>query len=170
MKRNFKKTTHNTASQLLTGKFWTKRLVGSIKALHPQTKSEIYVKPQRDAMITSDLDMELRRLPGLLSWYLALRSTAKTALKNAMHNEHNVSEDLYAEKRAEKGAKKTTETELKMAVKTDPRMRVAYRHRMEAEEMVRNMEDAVEQITTKKWTLRDLVELMKVERGTRDNL
>jgi len=151
-------------------RFWQKREVGRVKALHPQTKAEIYVNPQRDALISSDLDMELRRLPGTLSWYLALKTAAKTALDEAKHNEHNVSEDLYAQKRAERGAAKTTETELKMLVKVDPKMRRAFRKRMEAEEMLRNMEDAVEQIQSKKWTLRDLVQLMLAERGTKDHI
>lgn len=150
-----------------TSRYWQKREVGRVKALHPQTRKEIYVNPQRDALIT-DLDTELRRLPGTLAWYLSLKTTAKTALDAAKHNEHNVSEDLYAEKRAGKGASKVTETELKMAVKLDPRMREAFRKRMEAEEMLRNMEDAVEQIQSKKWTLRDLVQLMLAERGTKD--
>lgn len=151
-------------------KFWRKRTVGRIKAIHPLSKREIYVNPQRDAMISEDLDKELRRLPALLSWYLALRAVAKTALNEARHEEHNVSEDLYAERREKTNGKKVTETELKMAVKTDPRMRAAFRKRMDAEEMVRNMEDAVEQISTKKWTLRDLVQYQMLERGTKDHL
>lgn len=151
-------------------RYWRRREVGRVKALHPQTKEEIFVNPQRDAIISSDLDTELRRLPGTLSWYLALKTTAKAALDEARHHEHNISEDLYATKRAERGAAKTTETELKMLVKVDPAMRHAFRKRMEAETMLRNMEDAVEQIQSKKWTLRDLVQLMLAERGTKDHL
>lgn len=74
-----------TPQRLMKRKFWRKREVGRVKALHPQTGAEIYVNPQRDALISEDLDLELRRLPGVLSWYMALRAKAKTALKNAQH-------------------------------------------------------------------------------------
>lgn len=150
--------------------YWSKRAVGRLKALHPYTGQEIYVNPQKDAIISHDLDTELRRLPGTLGWYLALKTKAKSALDEARHAEHNISEDLYAEKRTEKGGSKVTETELKMLVKSDPRMRKAFRRRMDAETMVRNMEDAVEQIQSKKWTLRDMVLLMQIERNTKDHI
>ena len=114
--------------------FWSKRTAGPIHAIHPTTGKTISVDPQMDARISTDLDRELRRLPALLSWYMALRDRAETRFREARHEEHNVAENLYAEIRA--GVKaKTTETDLKMRVKLHPEMRKAFRERMDAEDM-----------------------------------
>ena len=101
--------------------FWENREVGSIKAIHPETGKIIDVYPQKDARISSDLDMELSRLPGVLSWWVALRDRAEKHLKDMKHAELNASEDLYEEQRAK--SPKATETTIKMAVKVQPRMR-----------------------------------------------
>jgi len=77
--------------------FWKRREVGPISAVHPFTKKTITVYPQRDARIGGDLNAELRRLPGLLSWWISLRDEAEKLKDDALHEEHNVDEDLYEE-------------------------------------------------------------------------
>lgn len=147
--------------------FWAKRNPGPIRAIHPVTKKIITVDPQRDARI-SDVDADLRRLPGLLSWWLALRDEAETFVKEARHDEHNVDEDLYEEYRS-KAAKAASETSIKMAVKRDPRMRKAFRARMDAEDMHRRLKSAVEAILEKRWSLQGLTKTMIYERGVKDH-
>lgn len=148
-------------------KFWERREVGPIKAIHPMTKKVITVYPQKDARIGHDLDAELRRLPGLLSWWVSLRDEAEMLLKERRHEEHNVDEDLYEEYRG-KAAKAATETSIKMAVKRDPRMRKAFRARMDAEDMHRRLKSSVEVILEKRWSLQGLVKNAAVERGVKD--
>lgn len=148
--------------------FWERREVGAIKAIHPMTKKIIKVYPQRDARIGSDLNAELRRLPALLSWWISLRDEAESRVKEARHVEHNVDEDLYEEYRG-KAVKAATETSIKMAVKRDPRMREAFRTRMDAEDMHRRLRGAVEAISEKRWSLQGLVKTAAMERGTKDH-
>lgn len=148
--------------------YWGNREVGPIQAIHPVTEKRITVHPQRDARIGDDIDAEFRRLPGLISWWMALRDTAEKARDQALHNEHNTSEDLYEEYRA-KAPKATTETALKMAVKRDKRMRDAFRARMDAEHMYRRLKSAVESILEKRWSLQGLAKTAAAERGTRDH-
>jgi hypothetical protein len=150
-------------------KFWEKRTAGPIKAIHPASGKTITVNPQQDAMISSDLDKELRRLPALLSWYLSLRDRAETSFREARHNEHNTSETIYANLR-ENAKAKTTETELKMRVKADPAMRQAYRQRMEAEDTYQKLKSAVEAISEKRWSLQALVKNAALERGAKDSM
>lgn len=149
-------------------KFWNKRTVGPIKALHPLTGKTIEVDPQKDAFIGSDLNIALRRLPGLMSWYMALRDRAKTRLRDAKHAEHNMDEDIYGEIRERNP--KVTETTVKMAVKKDPRMRKAFRERMDAEDMYQKLSSAVEAISEKRWSLQGLVKNAALERGTKDSM
>jgi hypothetical protein len=150
------------------GKFWKRRTVGPIKAIHPMTDKVIEVDPQKDAKIGSDLSTELRRLPGVLSWWVALRDRAAKHLRECQHEEHNVSEDLYAELRAKNP--KVTETTIKMAVKADPRMRKAFRARMEAEDMHQKLKSQVGAIEEKRWSLQGLVKTALMERGVKDSL
>ena len=147
--------------------FWERRTVGKIKAIHPSTRKVIEVDPQKDARIGSDLDAELRRLPALLSWYLALRDTAEEHLRNARHEEHNAEEDLYEELREK--SPEATETSIKMALKKHPRMRKAFRARMEAQDMHQKLKSQVGAIEEKRWSLMGLVKNSLMERGTRDN-
>lgn len=149
-------------------KFWDKRTVGPIKAIHPMTGKTIEVDPQKDAFIGEDLSLSLRRLPGLLSWYMALRDRAETRLRETRHTEHNVSEDIYAEIRER--SPKVTETTVKMAVKKDARMRKAFRDRMDAEDMYQKLKSAVEAISEKRWSLQALVKNAAIERGTKDHM
>lgn len=149
-------------------KFWDRREVGPISAIHPMTKKRIEVYPQRDAKIGYDLDEELRRLPGLLSWWISLRDEAEQLVKWVRHEEHNTDEDLYEEYRG-KSPKGATETSIKMAVKRDPRMRKAFRARMDAEDMHRRLKGAVEAIQEKRWSLMGLVKTAEAERRTKDN-
>lgn len=148
--------------------YWKNREVGSIKAIHPTTKKVIIVHPQKDARIGSDLDAELRRNPGIMSWWIALRDEAETFLKEARHDEHNVDEDLYEEYRA-KAPKGATETSIKMAVKRDPRMRKAFRARMDAEAMYRKLKGQVEAISERRWSLLGLTKTTAMERGAKDH-
>jgi len=148
--------------------FWERREVGPIKAIHPMTKKIIEVYPQRDARIGDDLDAELRRMPGLLSWWIALRDEAESRVKEVRHEEHNVDEDLYEEYRA-KVAKGATETSIKMAVKRDPRMRKAFRARMDAEDMHRRIKGQLEAIVEKRWSLQGLTKTAALERSTKDH-
>lgn len=148
-------------------KFWERRTSGPIKAIHPSTGKIIEVDPQRDAKISSDLDAELRRLPALLSWYLSLRDTAEKYLRDAKHEEHNAEEDLYEELRAK--SPKATETTIKMAVKKSPRMRKAFRERMDAQDMHQRLKSQVEAIAEKRWSLMGLTKTALMERGTKDH-
>lgn len=148
-------------------KFWDKRTVGTIKAIHPATGKVIEVDPQKDAKISSDLDAELRRLPALLSWYLALRDTAEKVLRDTKHEEHNAGEDLYEELRAK--MPKATETTVKMAVKVHPRMRKAFRARMDAQDMHQRLKSQVGAIEEKRWSLMGLTKTALMERGTKDH-
>jgi len=149
-------------------KFWERREVGPVSAVHPMTKKVIKVYPQRDARIGSDLDLELRRMPGLLSWWIALRDEAECRVKEARHEEHNADEDLYEEYRA-RAPKGATETSIKMAVKRDPRMRRAFRARMDAEDMHRRLKGQVVAIEEKRWSLQALAKTAAQERGAKDH-
>jgi hypothetical protein len=149
-------------------KFWKNREVGPIKAISPTTGKVIEVYPQRDARISSDLDTELLRMPGVLSWWVQLRECAKTRLREAQHIEHNISEDVYAEIRERNP--KATETTIKMAVKKDARMRKAFRERMDAEDMYEKLKGQVEAIWEKKWSLMGLTKTAIMERGTKDHM
>ncbi len=150
--------------------FWERREVGAIDAIHPATRRRITIYPQRDAMISEDIDREITRLPGLFSWYLSLRDVAEAEYKEARHNEHNVEEDLYRMLRIPKeGGKKRTETEVKMAVKAHSLMRDADRKRMTAETMLRNLRSAVEAIDMKRWALQMKVKWSAAERGIKDS-
>ena len=102
-------------------KFFSTREVGLIKAWHPFTGDAITVNPQKDARIGGDLDKELRRLPGLLSWYSALKDTAKDKVKLARFNEHTTREALAIKIRATSrlSNEKLSETELKERVAYD---------------------------------------------------
>lgn len=148
--------------------FWGRRTTGPIKAIHPTTGKTILVDPQKDAKISADLDRELRRLPALLSWYLALRDCAEKHLREARHQEHNVSEDLDAEVR--ELMPKATETAIKMAVKKHPRMRDAFRARMDAMDMHQQLASQVKAIEEKRWCLTGLTKTALMERGTKDSM
>jgi hypothetical protein len=148
--------------------YWKNREVGPIKAISPTTGKIIDVYPQKDARIGSDIDLELRRMPGLLSWWVALRDLAEKHLREVQHAEHNISEDLYAELRRKDP--KATETTIKMAVKADPKMRKAFRARMDAEDMHKQLKSQVEAIWEKKWSLMGLTKTAVMERGTRDSM
>jgi hypothetical protein len=149
--------------------FWDKRTVGPIKALHPMTGKVITVDPQKDCFIGSDLDMSLRRLPALMSWYLALRDRAEEYKREMMHEEHNTNEDLHEVYR-NKFSGKVTETLIKMAVKRDPKMRAAYKNRMAAETMLNQLESAVKALSQKSYSLRGLVDNAVREYHTKDSL
>lgn len=149
-------------------KFWERREVGPISAIHPMTKKTIKVYPQKDARVGHDLDAELRRMPALLSWWIALRDEAESRVKEARHEEHNADEDLYEEYRS-KSPKGATETSIKMAVKRDQRMRRAFRARMDAEDMHRRIKGQVEAIAEKRWSLQALAKTAALERGTKDH-
>jgi len=148
--------------------FWKNREVGSIRAIHPATGKIIEVFPQKDARIGSDLDQELRRLPGVMSWWLALRDRAEMHLRDAKHEEHNASEDLYEEQRTK--SPKATETAIKMAVKVQPRMRKAFRARMDAQYMYQQLKSQVDAIAEKRWSLLGLTKTALMERGTKDSI
>jgi len=147
--------------------FWADRNVGPINAIHPFTGRVIEVDPQRDARISYDLDTELTRLPGVLSWWFALRDRAEEILREARHEEHNAEEDLYEGLR-EKNPK-ATETALKMKLKKDPRMRKAFRDRMDAETTYVRLKSAVEVLIQKGYALTNLTNLQKSERSVKDH-
>lgn len=149
-------------------KFWDKRTSGPIKAIHPMTGKTIEVDPQRDAKIGYDIDKELRRLPALMSWYMRLRDIAEKHLREMKHQEHNVSEDLDAEHRTL--MPKSTETAIKMAVKKHPRMREAFRARMDAQDMHQNLASQVKAIEEKRWCITNIVKNAAVERGVKDSI
>ena len=152
-------------------RFWRARMVGPIRAISPMSGAEILVDYQADAMIGPDLDRELVRLPGTLAWWLALRDTAETAYKEARHHEHNVEEDIYAELRSAPVEKRRlAETEIKMRVKQDARMRSAYKSRMAAGEMLRNLRSAVEALEVKRWSLISLAKYRNMERVIPDSV
>lgn len=147
-------------------RFYKTRGAGTVPAIHPTTRKLIQVDYQRDAKIT-DLNEDLRRLPGTLSWYLRLRDVAKDFVKEARHAEHNAEEDLSVELRdADDGLK---ETEIRTRIKAHPKMREAFRKRMDAESMLRGLESAVLAIQEKKWSLMSLTKLHIAEYGTDDN-
>ena len=56
-----------------------------------------------------------------------------------------------------------------MAVKRDPRMRRAFRARMDAEDMHRRLKSSVEAIMEKRWSLQGLVKNAAQERGVKDH-
>lgn len=143
-------------------RFFARRDAGAIEAIHPVSGKVIKVNYQKDAAI-GDLDEDLRRLPGLLAWYTRLRDVAKDVVTEARHDEHNTKEDLSLEirKEVEEEGSSIKETELRIRVTADPRMRAAFRRRMDAEAMLRRLESAVAAIIEKKWSLRGMVELRR---------
>jgi hypothetical protein len=150
-------------------KYWQKRQATSITALHPSKGTEIEVHPQRDAMINGDLDKELERLPGTLAWWVQLRDTAEDAYREAMYKEHCAEEDIYSEVKASLKGRKVTETEIKMSIRLDPRMRTAFRDRMTAERRLQHLKSACEVIADKRWILQALVKSKSIEWGAKDS-
>lgn len=148
--------------------FWTDRTAGPIKAIHPSTGRVIEVDPQRDAKVSSDLTRELMRIAPLYSWYVQLRDCAETRLREARYMEHCVDEDVYDELRAKNP--KVTETTIKMAVRKDPRMRKAFRARMDAEEMHEKLKSAVDTMVQKGYALTNLTNLHKTERSMKESV
>lgn len=149
-------------------KFWERRTVGPIKAIHPSTGKIIEVDPQKDAKISSDLTRELMRLSALYNWYCALRDRAETRLREARHLEHCAEEDVYDELRAKNP--KVTETTIKMAVRKDPRMRKAFRERMDAEDMFEKLKSAVDTMVQKGYALTNLTNLHRNERSMKESV
>lgn len=146
-------------------KFFESRQCAPVEAIHPTTRRIITVNYQKDAMIGYDIDEELARLPGLISWYLQLRNYAEKALKKAKHNELNTMEDLSIRIR-EAMEGKVTETQIKMHVNAHPKMRKAYRKRMKAEHRYNELQSAVEALIEKKWALRSIVDYRKVDNNS----
>ncbi len=149
-------------------KFWDERTAGPIKAIHPSTGKIIEVDPQKDAKVSSDLTRELMRIGPLYGWYAQLRDQASTQLREARYVEHCVDEDVYAELRAKNP--KATETVIKMAVRKDPRMRKAFRERMDAEEMHEKLKSAVDTMVQKGYALTNLTNLHRTERSMKDSV
>jgi hypothetical protein len=145
--------------------------LGPIKVPHPMTGNTIEVNPRMDARIGDDIGRELRRLPGLVAWYRQLRDSAKAVLREARHHEHNVSEDLDSEYRNQtrKEKKTPTETEIRMRIRSDRRMRQAFRRRMDAEQLYDALASAVDNLIDKRWTLASLVKWELAERGVDDS-
>jgi hypothetical protein len=152
----------------MKGAFWKNRTAGPIKAIHPFKKTEIMVDPQRDARIGSDIDKEFHRMPALHGWYASLCDEAETHLREAKHEEYNVMEDLDHEIRQKK-PKATTETTIKMAIKRHPKMRAAFRNRMDAEDMYNRLKSAVETMKQKSYALSSLAKSSTSERNVRDS-
>lgn len=153
--------------------YFTRRAAAPIKVPHPSTGKLVTVNPQKDAMIgqhPGSISRDLRRLPGLIAWYRQLRDNAKAELREAKHYEHNVTEDLDAEYRAKRNGKKTSETELKMAIRADQRMRNAFRRRMDAERLYDQLSSAVANIEDKRWSLQSLAKLTLAEYGVSDSV
>lgn len=150
-------------------KYWRSRRSASVLAKHPSSSEVIWIDVQKDAFIGPNIDRELTRLPGLLAWYISLRDVAEDAYREAMFEEHCAEEDIYGEVRAGRKTK-GTETEMKMAVRQHPRMREAFRKRMDAEKMFRDLKSACEVIGEKKWVLSSIVRLRTMEYGARDGL
>ena len=146
-------------------KFWDRRTAGPIKAIHPSTGKTIEVDPQKDAKIT-DLNRDLVRMGPLYSWYAQLRDRAETRLREARYLEHCADEDVYDELRTKNP--KVTETTIKMAVRKDPRMRKAFRERMDAEDMHEKLKSAVDTMVQKGYALTNLTNLYKTERSMKD--
>lgn len=146
-------------------KYFQQRLCAPVEARHPVTGAEIRVNYQRDSMIQGDLDEELTRYPGTLSWYLQLRNQAETDLDDAKHEELNVSEDLSIRirEKIESRGEKATETQIKTMVKAHPKMRKAFRRRMRAEEVHRELAAAVEAMIEKKWAMKALVDYRRID-------
>lgn len=149
-------------------KFWEKRTVGPFKAIDPYTSKVITIDPQRDAMIRFDYSTELKRQGGLLSWWLAVCDRAEEALRDARHEEHNVSEDIDDELREKHS--KMTETALKMKRNKDPRMRKAFRVRMDAETLHNRLKSAVKAIEAKGFALQGLIKRELIERSAKDSM
>lgn len=149
-------------------KFWRDRDPGPIEAIHPMTGKTIQVSPQRDALIGTDLNKEQRRMPGIIGWYLALRDRAAEAYRDARHEEHNADEELYEEFRASL-PKATTETAVKMKVKNHPRMRAAFRARMDAKAMLQRLESAVKTMEVKSHSLHGLSKTYTTEYHSKDS-
>lgn len=153
----------------LVKKFWRDRTVGPFEAIHPFSGKTIKVDPQKDAMISSDLGKELTRVVGLYYWYRALRDRAAEAYREARYNEHVTHEDLYGEFRAT-APKATTETAINMKVRSDSRMRAAFRARMDARTMLDRLENAVATLDKKSGVLQSLGKLQQRETGMRDSV
>lgn len=124
--------------------------------------------PQRDARIGDDLDQELTRLPGTLAWWVQLRDTAEDAYREAMFAEHCTEEDIYSEIKVSLKGRKVTETEVKMSIRSDPRMREAFKNRMVAEKRLRHLKSACDVVAEKRWILTALVKSKSIEWGARD--
>jgi hypothetical protein len=150
------------------GAFWKNRTAGPIRAFHPEKKKVILVDPQRDARIGSDINKEMHRMPALYGWYAQLCDEAEMLLREARHEEHNVAEDLDREIR-EKKPRPRTETGVKMAVKRHPRMREAFRNRMDALDMYNRLKSAVEIMKQKSYALGNLSKTNTSEYNVRDS-
>jgi hypothetical protein len=122
-----------------------------------------------DARISHDINLALRRQPGLLHWWMTLRDLASKALREARFVEHVTNEDLYEEIRA-KAEGKLTETAVKMAVNRHPKMRKAYRDRMGAKDALERLESAVHAIQERGRCLHPLAKSEVFERSVKDSV
>lgn len=136
-----------------------------LEARHPVTGKMVEIDYSRDVSIGSDVKADARRLSRKFSWYRAIRDAARDDLREALFEEHCAEEDVYVEIKAAVDAK-TTETEVKTRVKAHPRMRSAFRNRMDAERRYKRAESVIEGLIEKRNALRMVVDLEVAEMST----
>ncbi len=128
-----------------------------LKAKHPVTGRSIQVDLENDVTIGPDIREELRETSRRFAFYLQLLDVARDDLRVAQHLEYCEEEDLYIP--IKESVPKATETEIKTRVKAHPKMRQAFRVRMEAEERYKHAESAVASMEKKARLLGDLARL-----------
>lgn len=149
------------AAKRLRKKFWERHRCALLNVPSPTTGTPTTVDVQREALVNEyDITGDIVRLSGILPYYRQLRDNAESALNDTRHEEHNVEEELYRAYRLKAGKeekkKAPTETEVKMSIRNHSSMKGAFRRRMDAEKLYRELKSAVDALEDKKFFLQAL--------------
>lgn len=121
-----------------------------LEARHPVSGRAMDIDFAEDLRIDfDDLHGELKNWPRRVEQILQLRDVAADELNRAKHEEYNTEEALYLEI-SDRLGKGTSETAIKTNAKADPRMRAAYRARMDAERRFKAAESVVQALMEKR--------------------
>lgn len=151
----------------LQTKYWRKRQAGTINAIHPMTGAAIYVNPQRDCLISEDLDQEWTRYPALVAWYRSLRDVLKADVKRRQQEEQLAMDMAYMTHKQKGG--KATETEMKVIMRTAAGIADLAAARTEAENSLQRLDSALSALEEKRWSLLNKTKLRLAERQLKDS-
>lgn len=134
---------------------------------------DVILDAGKDIDITGrDLNRALREQPGLRAWYGDLYALAKKSLREAKHEEKNVAEDLDLKirRRLLRDKNKVTETEIKKQIARHPRMREAWKVRMDWEYKVDRLSEYLQAVEQRMKALQSIGANKREETGHKDSV